>query len=308
MARGSLEVHVLCCITESSLIYARPSGSPPPCGYGTALRRMPLPRHRSAARRPTAPPACRGRRCLQTMTPTLRPPRLAAPAWRAMCLTQRHLNHAKPRWWWNRVRRRLSRVRWLRHAIQRRQLYHERLTQPAARSMRAGAAAAAAAVRFSVRCAAFRFAGRIACSGCSCPRLLTHSVNAVGRLLRGEWWGAPGIEAALPDEAQETSEPVPEPVLQLPSSLANLPAWTVRSAPKRRSYASTALTRPLPRGAGAASGSRTRCRLCATTRRPFASHYFRRSLARSARHLFTQRERAAGCTSCTACCGGRSER
>ena len=121
MARGSLEVHVLCCITESSLIYARPSGSPPPCGYGTALRRMPLPRHRSAARRPTAPPACRGRRCLQTMTPTLRPPRLAAPAWRAMCLTQRHLNHAKPRWWWNRVRRRLSRARWLRHAIKRRQ-------------------------------------------------------------------------------------------------------------------------------------------------------------------------------------------
>jgi hypothetical protein len=71
---------------------------------------------------------------------------------------------------------------------------------------------------------------------------LTHSVNAVGRLLRGEWWGAPGIEVALPDEAPETSEPLPEPVLQLPSSLANLPAWTVRAAPIHSGCMPEALT------------------------------------------------------------------
>ena len=113
------------------------------------------------------------------------------------------------------------------------------------------------------------------------PRFWRDSVNAVGRLLRGVW-GAPGLDVALPGEAQETSEPVAEPVLQLPSSLADLPAFTVRAAPKRSRCTPGALTRPLPCGAGAASSSRLRSRLCRAPRRLFASRDSRSRRARSA--------------------------
>ena len=183
-----------------------------------------------------------------------------------------------------------------------------RLTRPVPRSMRArrGSCCGRGALQRALRGFPRPPAG-LACSRALNPRFWRRSVNAVGRLLCGEWWGASGIDVALPSETQEPSEPAPEPVLKLPSSLAELPALPVRAAPKRRRGTPEALTHALLRGAGAAAGNRLRDRLCDACWL-FASHACESRPARRARHSLAQRERAAACASCAARRGGGGER